>query len=254
MLLYKSWLETRWRFTIGFFVLAGSAAALVLLWPKTLQLLPLADSLDIRGEMGRRIKEAVDVQRSFRGYIWSKGFAQNLTSMITLFAVLLGTGGLLSSASRSALFTLSLPVTRNRIAWVCAATGLAELLALAFASAVSIASLAPSVGENYAYSDALIHGVCLFSAAAVFFGLAALLSTVFGDFWRPLAIALAIAVGIGLLELASGGLAGFGVFHLMSGEAWFRHRQFPWAGIAASLAAAGVLLWSAALLTARRDF
>ena len=55
--------------------------------------------------------------------------------MWTLFAVLLGTGGLLSQASGGgALFTLSLPVSRNRLLGVRAATGLAELLVLALSS------------------------------------------------------------------------------------------------------------------------
>ena len=253
MLIYRSWMDTRWRFTIGLLVLICAAAGLVMIWPKTLQLLPLAEGLDIGGEIGRRIHEAIEVQRSWRGYIWHQGFSQNFTKMATLLAVLLGSGGLLMP-SRSALFTLSLPVSRNRITLVRAATALVELLILAFATSLSILVLAPLVGERYAFSDAAVHTLCLFSASAVFLGLACLLSTMFFDLWRPLGIALAAAVTIGLLETFTDGLFGFGVFRLMSGEAWFRQNEFPWMGVLASLSATGGLIWTAALNTSRRDF
>ena len=142
MLWYKSWLETRWRFLIGL-------ALLMLLRlrhrarriPKCMKLLPLAPRVDLSGELGRRIAEAVELSRSYRGYVWSQWFRQNMPQMWTLFAVLLGTGGLLSQASGGgALFTLSLPVSRNRLLGVRAATGLAELLVLALVPSLAAAA------------------------------------------------------------------------------------------------------------------
>ena len=44
------------------------------------------------------IREAVEIQKDFRGFIWYQAFRQNLMQMGVFFAVLLGCGGLLSEA------------------------------------------------------------------------------------------------------------------------------------------------------------
>src|SRR5690349_8652535 len=131
MLWHKAWLETRWRFLIGLALLTMSACGVVFAYPKVLELMPLVPSADTGGMLGRRIREAADLARSYRGYVWSQWFSQNLPQAATLFAALLGTGGLLSqSAGTGVLFTLSLPASRQRIVGVRAAAGLAELLVL----------------------------------------------------------------------------------------------------------------------------
>src|SRR5205823_4192856 len=146
-------------------------------------------------------KESAELARQYPGYVWSQWFAQNLTELWTLFAVMLGTGGLLSQGSGgAALFTLSLPVSRNRLIGVRAAAGLAELLVLAVVPSLPIPLLSPAVGERYPIADALVHSACVFLAGAVFFSLAFLLSTVFSDVWRPALLALTIAVVLGLCE------------------------------------------------------
>src|SRR5216684_7806355 len=112
MLWYKSWMETRWRFLIGLVMLMCSAAGAVFVYPKVMKLMPLVPTLDAGGEIGRRIRESAELAREYRGYVWSQWFRQNLTQMWTLFAVLLGTGGLLSQTSGGAtLFTLSMPAS-----------------------------------------------------------------------------------------------------------------------------------------------
>lgn len=253
MLWYKSWMETRWRFLIGLVLVICSACATVSMWPRVVELLPLASSVDPGGEIGRRIKESVDVQREYRGYVWSQWFGQNLTNLGTLFAVLLGTGGLLTSGG-SALFTLSMPASRNRLIGVRTAAGLGELLVLALVPTLAIPLLSPSVGETYRLSDALVHGICLFIAGAAFFSFAVLLSTVFTDLWRPLLLALTVAVVLALCEQVFRELSPFGIFRVMSAEAYFRTGHLPWLGLLASVAASAAMLYGAAVNTARRDF
>src|SRR2546428_4092364 len=124
MLWYKSWLETRWQFLIGLVVLMLSAAGTVIAYPKLMKLMPMVPTIDVSGELGRRIREAAELARSYRGYVWSQSFGQNLTQMATLFAALLGSGSPLSQGSRgAALFTLSLPVSRNRLLTARVAAG-----------------------------------------------------------------------------------------------------------------------------------
>lgn len=251
MLWYKSWLETRWRFLIGLALLMCSAGALVLAYPRVRDLLPLAPPVEVGGELGRRIREAMEVAREYRGYVWSQGFQQNLSNLGTLFAVLLGTGGLVSGGA--ALFTLSLPISRRRLLGTRVAAGLAEWLVLAFAPALLIPLLSPAVGESYSVGAALVHGVCFFVAGSVFFSLAILLSTVFGDVWRPLLIALLIAMALGTIEIFAD-LSRFGIYSVMSGSSYFRTGALPWGGLLVSAAASAAMLYAASANIANRDF
>ena len=125
MLWYKAWLETRWRFLIGLVLLLFSAGGVVIGYPRVVELLPMVPQPDTSSVLGRAIKEAAELAATYRGYVWSQWFRQNLSNTWTVFAVLLGTGGLLAQTSGgAALFTLSLPVTRRRLAGIRAATGL----------------------------------------------------------------------------------------------------------------------------------
>src|SRR5262249_39097757 len=157
-----------------------------------------------------------------------------------LLAVALGSGGLLSQASGGgALFTLSLPVSRNRLAGVRAATALAELLVLAFIPSLLLVAFSPAVEQHYGVGDALVHSTCLFVAGSVFFGLAFLLSTVFGDVWRPALIVLCVVFALLFFEQVFRGLP-VSLFRVMSGEAYFRAGRLPWAGLLASATASGI--------------
>jgi ABC-2 type transport system permease protein len=255
MLWYKAWLETRWRFLIGLALLLCSAAAIVLTYPTLMKLLPTLPAMDDGTVIGRRIREAADLSRSYRGYVWSQGFRQNLAELVTLFAVLLGTGGLLTNAAGGAsLFTLSMPVSRPRLLGIRAAASLVELLTLAVIPALAIPLLSPSIGESYGVGSTLVHAVCLFFAAAVFFSLAFLLSIVFDDVWRPLVITLAIAIVLGLAEHVFPWLARDGVFGVMSGETYFRTGAVPWAGLLTTAAVSIAMMYAASAIFARRDF
>jgi hypothetical protein len=167
--------------------------------------------------------------------------------------VLLGTGGLLSHSS-GALFTLSMPVSRRDLVGVRAAAGLTELLVLAAAPAIVVPMFSPAVGESYPLGSALIHALCLFAAATIFFSFTMLLSTAFMDMWRPLLIALGIAAVIGIAEGFARDFARYGVFGLMSGEIYFRTGAVPWAALIGSGVLSGLMLYFAAINIERRDF
>ncbi|MGH7726264.1 MAG: hypothetical protein ACREOU_12630 [Candidatus Eiseniibacteriota bacterium] len=257
MLWYKTWVETRWRFLIGITLVACSALFLVFGYPYIVRLLaqlPADTRLHgLDGDLARRIHEAAGLAREFRGYVWAQGYHENLSQLGTLFAVLLGTGGLLSHASGSApLFTLSLPVSRERLLRVRAAAGLGQWFLIAIVPSLLIPLFAPMIGQSYGFGGALVHGLCLFLAGAVFFSLALLLSTAFGDLWRPLLLTLLVAGMLGVLEWFLPARAG--VFSVMSGEAYFRTGQPPWIGLLITSALSAALLYGAQREFARRDF
>jgi hypothetical protein len=251
MLWRKAWLETRWRFVFGFALLVCMAGGAVFGYPIVQRLRPVAAS-QYSGEIGRRLQEALEVTRTFRGFVWTQWIRQNSTQMLLLFAALLGTAGV-PTTSRGGLFTLSLPVSRGRLAGTRAVAGLAELAVLAFVPSLLVPILAPAIGESYDAADSLAHGLCLFAAAALFFELAFLLSTAFDDRWRPMLVTLVIAIVIAIAEFLTRSPL-LGLFRVMTGEAWFRGRGLPWIGILSLGAAAALLHAAAARSFAKRDF
>lgn len=252
MLWYKSWLETRWRFVIGLVLLLFSAAGAVLTYPRVMELLPMAETMQTGGAIGRRIRESLALIHDYRGYIWSQWIREELCQLGTLFAVLLGTGGLL--ARRSALYTLSLPVSRGRLLALRAAAGLGELLILVTAPPLLICLLSPAVGEAYGIGDALAHALCAFVGVSVFFSLALLLSTVFGDVWRPTLIALGLAFAVAVAEELSRDALAYGLFRTLKGESFFLSGQLPWLGLLVLAALSAAMQLAAARNLARRDF
>ena len=254
MLWQKAWLETRWRFIAGLVILTVLAGGKVYEYVLTLRALPAAEAALSGGNspLNNAIREAIAVQREFRGFIWYTTFRDNLTSMGVLFAVLLGCGGLLAEAKKgSALFTLSLPVTRRQLLGVRTATGLAQCFAIAMIPPLAIPLLAPTVGQQFSIVDALAHGLCLFFVAALFYSLAAFLSTLFGDFWRPMLIAFLVACIAALAQVVA---PEFGLFRVMNGEAYFRNGTLPWMGFVTTAVLASALLYGAAETLERRDF
>ena len=254
MLWYKSWHDTRKRFLFGLVLLAASAVGTVVTYPQVVQLLAAAPNLNIDGALGREVAESAALAQTYRGYIWSQWFAHNMPQLWCLFAVILGTGGIVTRATCGRLYTLSLPISRNRLVSVRAAIGLAELLVLAVVPALLLPLVSPSVGQHYAMTDALVHAGCLFVAGSVFFSLAFLLSSVFTSVWPPLLTAIAVAAVMSLIEQAVPGLAHYGFFRIVGAESYFRGDGLPWIGLIASAIVSAALLYGAALNVARHDF
>ena len=254
MLWRKAWLETRWRFVTGFVVLSVMAAANVFQYLAVERLLPglqyeaPGNATPLQGF----IREAIELQKSFRGFVFFTILRQNLTQFGIVFAVLLGCGGLLAEAKKgSVLFTLALPVTRRRLMNVRIATGLAQCLAIAMVPPLLVPLFAPAINQQFSVIDSLAHGVCLFAVGAVFYSLASFLSTLFADIWRPLLIAIVIACVAAVAQVAAPEL---GLFRIMSGETYFRTGALPWMGLVTSAVLAAALLYGATEAIERKDF
>jgi hypothetical protein len=251
MLFNKTWLDTRWRFLIGFGLLLMFAFGNVFEYPALARLVPIADKVDATGPLASVIRDAVEVQRTFRGFIWFQFVRQNLSQMLTLFAVLLGSGGLLAQASGgSAQFTLSLPISRNEVLGTRIATCVAELFVLAMVPFLVIPLFAPAVAQSYSLKDVLVHGTCAFVGGAFFFSLAIFLSTLFTDIWRPILITCVVAVLLGAVEQ----VVPVGIYRMMSAEAYFRSNQLPLAGLLTSMTLSAALIYGATTNFARQDF
>jgi ABC-type transport system involved in multi-copper enzyme maturation permease subunit len=258
MLWQKAWLETRWRFISAMVILTMLAGGTVFDYLATSRLLPqllastgTAPAAEEAGLAGA-IREAIETQKDFRGFVWYRTYRDNLTNMGVLFAVLLGCGGLLSESRKgSSLFTLSLPVTRRQLLGARTGAGLAQCFAIAMVPPLVIPIMAPAIGQHYSLVDALAHGLCIFFVGAVFFSLASFLSTLFGDIWRPLLITIGVACVVAIASVVVPQLA---IFSVMSGESYFRTGSLPWTGFLISAVLTTALLYSAAETLERRDF
>ena len=252
MLWYKSWLDTRWRFLIGFVLLTLMACSVIVNWQVTEPFIPILSNQqpDTSTLTGRILKEAIALEQNYRGFVWFQWFRQNLLQIGTLFAILLGSGSVIST-STGGLFTLSLPPSRNQWMAARAATGLGEFFVLTMVPSLVIPLLSPLVGEHYGVIDVVAHGLCIFVGATVFYSLAFLLSTVFSDIWRPLLIAFAVVCVVGYVEVM---LQANGLFRVMAGRRYFESGSLPWIGLTSSAAVSVALLYGAAMNVARKDF
>jgi len=252
MLLYRSWLETRWRFLIGLALLTISAASSVMVYPQIVELMPMVGEMEFEGAISRLIAEEVALSSTFKGYVWSQAIGQNLTQFSVLFAALLGVAGpLFQGQGRGVLFMLSLPASRNSMFVTRIGAGLIELLVLMLVPALFISLLSPGVGEQFPIVSAIVHGLCLFVAASVFYSATILLSTLFEDVWRPLLIVCGVAVVMGLLSRPMPQLS---IFPIMNGETYFLSGNLPWLGLSVCILIAAGLLYSATRVFSSRDF
>jgi ABC-2 type transport system permease protein len=253
MLWYKAWLETRWRFVVGLLMLTFFGASVVLLHPLTKDI--RLEMPNLPGNLSESVREAFALMSSYPGYIWSQWFAKNLSQFWTLFAVLLGVGGLATEATRgTALWTLSLPASRRRILAVRAGVGALELLALAVVPSLLVSALSPVVGQSYAVGDVLVYSLFMFCGGMFFYGLSFLLSTVFGDQLKPIIAGMCVAIVMGLLTMFSKRLASYSVYAVMSGQRYFTEGVPPWAGLAVCLALAAAMFYVSLRVLERRDF
>jgi len=251
MVWQKAWRDTRWRFFTGLMLLLILACGTIVDYRTVQQLGPHTNiSFDMSTTLGRTLQDAFETQREYRGFVWWQWFRQNLQQLWTIFAILLGAGGLLARATGDgALFTLTLPASRREILGGRLAVGLAELAVLALVPSLLIPLMSPAIGQHYSLVDVLVHGVCLTVAGSAWFCLTVLLSTVFRDLWRPMLVAGSLACITALLEYSSG----IGPFHVMDAASYFRSGQLPWAALVVMAVLASALAYAADRTYQRQD-
>src|SRR5687768_7345203 len=227
MLWQHAFLETRWRFLVGLVILPVSAAFVAL---GHSQALALAQSVNVSPDsaLGREIASAIALTKDYDSYVWSQWFAKNGAQLGSLFAVIIGTGGLLSQSAAARLFTLSLPVSREQLLGARAATGLGQVLTLTFIPALVIVLVSPLVARSFPLLDALAYAVCAFAGAAFFFSLAFLFSSMFGNVWAPVVLAMCTGVALSVVGARLGGDRGLSLLGMMHGDSYFNGQGLPW--------------------------
>ena len=253
MLLQHAFLETRWRFLVGLVILPVSAAFVVFGYP---QVMALAKSVTATPDtsLGREIAQAMELSKTYRGYVWSQWFEQNGAMLGSLFAVIIGTGGLLSQTAAARLFTLSLPVSREQLLGARAAAGLAQVAVLCLLPALVIVGASPLVGERFPFLDALAYSLCVFVGSAVFFSLAFMLSSLFANLWAPAILALCAGAMLGAIEGITGGWGAWSLRDMMHGNSYFLGDGLPWLMLLVSAGLSAALIFAGIRHMARQDF
>ncbi|HJQ69566.1 MAG TPA: hypothetical protein VKA70_11365 [Blastocatellia bacterium] len=252
MLWYKYWLETRWRFFLGLALLTGFAAMAVLTEP--LVSTAMEGFEDPGGRIGEFLREQIMISKTYDGYVWQQWFSKNLITWWIFFAIFIGAGGLVTESTRgTALFTLSLPVTRRRLHAVRAATGAIELALLALVPSLLIPLFSLLIGESYSVWTIIVYVMFTILGGAVFFALTILLTTIFSDV-KPMLIGIAVALIVTFIPQFFKELAPYSVLNVMIGGSYFHTGEPPWAGLAVSLAVAAAMFYVSLRIIERRDF
>jgi len=252
MLFQHAFLETRWRFLIGLVVLPVSAAFVVLSYP---QIVALSQSVTPSPgtALGREIAESMELAKTYDGYIWSQWFRQEGAQLGGLFAAIIGTGGLLSQAAAARLFTLSLPVSRERLLGARAAAGLSQMLALMVVPALIVVLVSPLVSRSFPLLDALVYAFGAFAGCAVMFSLAFFLSSMFGNVWAPVVLTLCAGAALAALDQITGADR-FSLLRMIHGDSYFRGLGFPWPMLLVSVFVSSALVYAGIRHFARQDF
>lgn len=178
----KAWRESRVRFLAIALTLSALCAITVLFEPCIRQHhVPIP--LNLR-------------EGSYTEYIYNLIYSGTAKGIYALLVIFLGLGGLQRErASRTAGFTLALPVSRLRVVGNQIAVGTIELAALALIPAILIPTLSAFSQRSYPLPVALHFSVLWFFGGLVIFGASFLLSVVTpGEYTAPVVCYLALVL------------------------------------------------------------
>ena len=182
MLWYKAWRESRTRFAIAAFTLVGFCLFAVL----------------FRNQNRESGKLVIPVLRSsiFSERIYGLVYGGTAKGAFAILTIFLGLGGLLRERrNRTAIFTLSLPVSRFRLIGTQMVVGLSEIAALSLLPAVLIPSLSKFVYESYPLAEALHFSMLWFACGSIIFAAAFLMSVVLGgEYTAPVVCYIALVL------------------------------------------------------------
>jgi hypothetical protein len=255
MLWQKSWWETRWGFLV--FIVT---TLLFVVW-RPLEAQWVSSFQERAPAWGEDLRRLLPLLSSHQGYVWSYWFKMALLIMWPMYAV--AHGVTLGSAScpwmagghgAAGLFTYSLPVSRRRVLLTHAALVAVELVLVALASSLMFPVVSHLTGGDVPYGSTVIYVLLLSLGGMVFPAFTFLLTAVFNNQWKVLVIGIAVVFALFFPIRLAEEYPWWNVFHVMSGETYFRYGKIPWPGLLASLAVSALIMFAAVRIYERRDF
>lgn len=244
MLIYKAWLETRWRFLAGLLLIIAITVYAVFRAPA---IIPAREQFDA---------EALPYAK----YIWILLYKGYLQALWILSAVMLGLGGLWhEKSSGTANFTLSLPITRRQIILSRTIFGAVEVIILAVIPSILIWAISPLAGYSFPFGEAIFHAILMIGGGLIFYSLGILLSFLMrGEFSTA-----TLALGICLISYTTFNILRFKTynpFDMMSGKyyldpnTFLLRSEFPWMPLGVYLIAVILMIFVCLKIAERRDF
>ena len=236
MLWYKAWLESRTRFLTGLVAIS----AIPILYARLHSILIPQWIVALNEPRTPKPPWLALAISDYRFYVWHFLFDYHLQWVWVLFAVVLSFGGLGSEDSRgSALYSLGLPVTRERWLLTRSAVAFAECIVLAIVAALVAAVASLSIGQSYPLGQGIAHALLLVGGGALFIGVALLVSSVARGDWAPLAGTIGV-IGVPYLVLqeyvrqspSDSWARRFDLAHVMAGSWYLTWSNIPWASLA----------------------
>jgi len=159
-------------------------------------------------------------------------------------------------AGAAGLFTYSLPISRRRVLLTHAALVGSEMVLVALAPSLMFTIVSRLTGADLPFGAIMIYALLLSLGGMVFPAFSFLLTAVFNNQWKVLVIGIAIALGLffPFIFRSPDEFPWWSVYHLMSGETYFRYGRIPWLGLFASLAVSALIMFAAVRIYERRDF
>lgn len=255
MLLYKAWVESRWRFICG----AAAVTALSILFVRLHPILIPQWQLALQDPHAIKPRWLPLGVSDYRFYIWHFLFDFRLQNLWVLFAIVLSVGGLLREhANGTVAFSLSLPVTRNRWIMSRVLVTLLETTVLALVPAVVVPIASVSVGQSYPMGQGFAHGLLMVGVGSVFVGLSALLSLILRGEYTPLVVTLAmLAVPYLVLQEWARRVSWarkIDIAHVMAGAWLLTWSNVPWFAIVMVCLLTVLFLGLAAMQGSRLEF
>lgn len=259
MLWRKSWWETRW----GLLAFMG-VVLLFAVWRLPLEQADLGkwiSNLQERApgwsEDSRRL---LPLLNSYPGYVWSHWFRLMLLIIWPGFAFAMG--ATLGAAScpwmaggpgAAGLFTFSLPVSRRRVLLTHAALVAVEMVLVALVPSLMFPIASRFIGGEVPFGSTVIYALLLSLGGMVFPAFSFLLTAVFNNQWKMLAIGLGVIFALFFPLRIVEEFPWWNVYHVMSGETYFRYGRIPWLGLFLSLGASALMMFAAVRVYERRD-
>jgi ABC-type transport system involved in multi-copper enzyme maturation permease subunit len=252
MLWYKAWRESRTRFGITALTLIGFCLFAVLFQshnPANGSRVPLELRSGIYSE-----------------HIYDLIYNGTAKGVFATLIIFLGLGGLLrEQRNRTAIFTLSLPVSRFRLIGTQLVVGMSEMAVLSLLPAFLIPSLSMFVHESYPLVEALHFSMLWLACGSLIFAAAFLMSVVLsGEYTAPVVCYVALMLQALIMATTALGrrhrlnlmwtMGDFGRMHWDSQHKFLISDPLPWTRLLFIMLIAVCMLALGARITNKQDF
>jgi hypothetical protein len=129
-----------------------------------------------------------------------------------------------------------------------------ELVLAALVPSLIFPIAARLIGAEVSFGSTVIYALLLSLGGMVFPAFSILLMAIFKHVLTVVIIGMAVVWALFWRSHIFEEHSWWNVYHVMSGETYFRYGQIPWLGLLASLAVASLMMFAAVRIYERRDF